>query len=444
MTDLVGTDLLARAPRVQALLERTAAAGLSLEGVWLVGGAVRDAIIGRPAGPDLDLAVEGAGIAFAHLLASATGGEVIAENAPFGTATVAAELGEAAGLVRIDVATCRTERYAEPGALPTVRPGASIADDLARRDVAINAIAIALFPDAQGVHAILDPHDGIGDLGERRLMRVLHDGSFADDPTRIFRVARYAGRLNFRVDEHTRSLAVDAVRTGALGTVSSERVRAELELVLREPAWDALTLLASWGVVERLDPRLEGAFRAPLLLRSLDEACGDDPDLNQRAWTLRLAALARPLGSDAAGWMGWLGFPGEVVGAVVDHIRVLEAAIDRGAQLRELPNSGLYVELGEVVDDSIALAALALDDDPELLARLVAFGDALRDTRLTVRGDDVMAAGVPAGPLVGRILGVLFLRSLDGELRGEADERAALAELVAEAQTLVTEESDAT
>jgi tRNA nucleotidyltransferase (CCA-adding enzyme) len=428
---LDGAAILERAPRVRALVSVAERAGLSLDGAWLVGGAVRDALLGRDAGPDIDLAVEGAGPAFAHLLASATGGEVIAEHA-FGTATVLCDL-EGHGTVRIDVASCRTERYAEPGALPTVRPGATIDQDLARRDVSVNAIAVALAADADGGHRVADPMDGIRDL-ELRVLRVLHDRSFEDDPTRIFRIARYGGRLGFRVDDDSRRLAIDAVAGGALGTVSAERVRTELELLLREPAWEALTLLASWGVIERLDPRLEAAFRPPLLLRSIDTACGDDTELNQRAWTLRLAALARPLGDDAGGWMGWLGFPANVVNVAVDHVRVLEAVLARRDELRAMPNSALYLELGEVVDDSIALAALMVgDDDQALLRRLMEFSDALRSTRLSVRGDDVVAEGVPRGPLVGRILGVLFLRALDGELPDEAAERQALAEVVAEA-----------
>jgi hypothetical protein len=141
--------------------------------------------------------------------------------------------------------------------------------------------------------------------------------------------------------------------------------------------------------------------------------------------------------------MGWLGFPGDVVNAALDHIRVLDAVIERGAELRAMPNSALYLELGEVVDDSIALAALLVgDEDQQLLRRLVEFGDALRGTRLTVRGDDVVDAGVPRGPLVGRILGVLFLRALDGELPDESAERAALAELVEEARATLPDDTE--
>ena len=438
-----GVELLERAPRVQSLLARARESQVDLRGVYVVGGAVRDAILGIDPGADIDLAVEGDGRAFGRELASALAGEVESEH-DFGTSTSFIPLrdGDDASVVRVDVASCRLESYDEPGALPSVQLGASIEHDLHRRDVTVNSIAVALEPDDDGVHRIVDPEGGRHDL-DARLLRVLHDGSFLDDPTRIFRVARYAGRLGFRVDEHTRALAMEGVVGGALGTVSAERVRTELRLALQEPAWDTLTLLSSWGVLERLEPRLEAAFRPPLLLRAIDEACGDDPDRNDRAWTLRLAALARPLGDDAAGWMSWLGFPADVVNGVADHVRVLDAVLGRADELRALPNSGLYLELGDVADDTLALVALAVaDTDPELVERLVAFATAAEHARLTVRGTDVIEAGVSAGPMVGRILGDLFLRTLDGELAGEADERRALAELVEQARRIADEGTD--
>lgn len=417
--------LLGRIAPVQRLIELCADASLALDGTYVVGGAVRDALLGIPAGRDIDLAVEGSGTTFAHLLASATGGDVVAEHA-FGTATVVAPIGDGGVAVRVDIASCRIETYREPGALPTVELGATIDDDLIRRDVRVNAIAIALAGDVDGVHRIVDPHDGVADVAGR-LLRVLHDASFQDDPTRIFRLARYAGRLGFRVDDATRELVLAAVEAGALATLSADRVRTELELVLREPAWESLTLLASWGITERLEPRLEQAFRPPLLLRTIDDACGADPELHDRVWPLRLAALARGLRDETAGWMRWLGFPADAIAAVSEHVHVLGVVLDDDGELATLANSQLYLRLGELTDDSFALAALAAGADPALPARLAEYRRAIREVRLTVRGDDVVAAGVPAGPAVGRILGDLFLRSLDGELAGEDDERAALA-----------------
>lgn len=431
-----GRELVARIPLLGLLLERANAAGLALDGVYLVGGAVRDAILAGDGLPtpvfDLDLAVEGAtGDTFAELLAAAIGGEVVAAHR-FGTATVLAPLVQGAAPIRIDVAACRSETYTEPGALPTVTLGASIADDLARRDFTANAIAVALAPDAQGNHTIVDPSNGMIDIFTR-VLRGLHDATFLDDPTRIMRLARYSGRLRFPVDPATRELAVAAVAAGALQTISADRMRQELELVLEEPAWDTLTLLAAWGVLDTLDPRLEESFRLPFLVMRIDEATNGDVDLNRRVWKMRLGALTVGLGDDVIGWLRWLGFPGDVIADVDGHVRLLRFLARIGDELLTLPNSDLYLELGEVTDDSFALAALAEDEQPRF-ARLDAYRVALRDTALTVRGDDVMAAGVH-GPAVGRILGTLFLRALDGELPTHDAERAALAELVAQASS---------
>ncbi|MCW2950574.1 MAG: Polynucleotide adenylyltransferase region [Thermoleophilia bacterium] len=427
-----GRELLARIPILQVVLDHAAAAGLALDHVWLVGGAVRDAILVGDGVPtpvfDLDLAVEGTDATFAHLLAAAVGGEVVAEHR-FGTATVLAPLVHGAAPLRIDIALCRTERYVEPGALPDVTIGATIHDDLARRDFTANAVAVSLAANESGVHEIVDPFNGMIDIFTR-LLRGIHDDTFHDDPTRITRLARYSGRLRFPVDPATRELAVAAVAAGAIGTISAERMRHELELILEEPAWDPLTLLAAWGVLDRLDPRLEASFRLPFLIMRIDEACEGDVDLNRRVWKMRLGALTAGLGDDVGGWLRWLGFPGDVVTEVDGHVRLLGFVQRAGDALLEIPNSTLYLELGEVIDDSFALAALAEDRQP-YVARLDAYRHALRDTALTVRGDDVIAAGVPVGPEVGRILGTLFLRALDGELPTRDAELTALAELVA-------------
>ena len=426
--------MLAGAPRVGALLELAQARDVPMDGVWVVGGVVRDALLGAEptgiGGADIDLVVAGDGRSFARRLASATDGDVVAEH-DFGTATVLVPLRQPFGVTRVDVASARTETYAAPGALPQVALGASVSQDAARRDVTVNAVAVALVAGSDGTHEVVDPCGGIADIAARRL-RVLHDRSFVDDPTRIFRVARYAGRLGFTVDTATRDLVLAAVQEGALATISAQRLRTELDLVLTEPAWASLTLLGSWGVLDQLEPRLDAIFHPPLLIRALDDACDGDPGLNVRAGTLRLAALALGLGDDVEQWLRWLGYDGAVVAEVLDHVHVLRAVLERGTELRSMRNSELYVELGEPREESIALVALAMaDDDVELVQRLVDFTQAARDARLTVRGDDVVAAGVPAGPRVGQILGALFLRTLDGELRSEDDERRALAELVA-------------
>lgn len=423
-----GEQMLASSPLAGALIARCREAGLSLQGIYLVGGAVRDAALGLPA-RDLDLAVEGDGLARAHLLAAALDGSVVAEHR-FGTAELVAGMPGVAGPVRIDVATCRAEAYPEPGALPTVQVGVAIETDLARRDFGINAIALSL-DDGEHAGRVVDPAGGLVDLDARRV-RVLHDDSFRDDPTRIVRAARYATRLAMLVDEATTAQAISAVRDGALGTVSADRLRAEIELVLTEPAWRTLRLLHTWGVLDQLDPRLAGALAEGGLLHGIDLACGMDRERHATARRLRLAVLAAQLEEEAAGWLAWMGFSAAARDEVLGHIAALTAVRSHPDALRDQPPSRLYPVLGELRDSTAALLLLAVaGTDPALAITLERFRQAVRDTRLHVRGDDVMALGMPAGRGVGEVLGELFLRALDGEFADEAAEREALGEAVA-------------
>jgi len=198
--------------------------------VYLVGGSVRDALLGLPSA-NLDLAVEGDGIELAKRL----GGELIRTHPQFGTAVI-----EIDGLV-IDVATARTESYPAPGALPEVEP-ASIEDDLARRDFTINAMAVPL----SGEPALIDPHGGLADL-EQGLLRVLHDRSFVDDPTRALRAARYAARLGLRLESGTEQL-LRAADLSTAGSYRLDRELARLDAELTAPR--ARELLEEWELAD--------------------------------------------------------------------------------------------------------------------------------------------------------------------------------------------------
>jgi tRNA nucleotidyltransferase/poly(A) polymerase len=225
---------------------------------------------------------------------------------------------------------------------------------------------------------------------------------------------------------------MQAIDDDALGTLSADRVRHELVLQLQEPSWNALTLLASWGILERLEPRLEGAFHPPLLLRTIDAACGHDLGRHRRAWSMRLAELVRYLGDDAGGWLQWLGFAGADIDLVLAHARMVDVVLREPDRLRSAAASELYLDLGEVRDESIAMALIATGDDESLQMALMRYRAAVASATLHVRGDDVLAAGIPAGRAVGEILGQLFLAKLDGKLPDEAAERAMLADLVKE------------
>lgn len=214
--DLSPDELLARLPHeLRALLAR--AATLADQGgtrLWLVGGVIRDVLLGLPPGRDIDLALEGDVAAIAPALAAALDGELVASHAAFGTAALLLD-----GFA-VDLARTRAEHYPRPAALPEVRP-ASIEVDLARRDFSINAIAVGLRPTGAG--PLLDPFDGRADL-RAGLLRLLHPLSLRDDPTRILRGLRLAARLGLQPEPASAAQIAEATERGYLGLLTPERV----------------------------------------------------------------------------------------------------------------------------------------------------------------------------------------------------------------------------
>jgi tRNA nucleotidyltransferase (CCA-adding enzyme) len=372
--DISPNRLRERADVLPAIAEVRAAAGALP--LFLVGGAVRDLILGLGR-VDLDIAVEVAPAdvaAFARRLDPAAG-----VHERFGTATA-----DVAGTT-VDLAATRTERYEQPGALPSVRP-ASLADDLARRDFTINAMALSL----TGEPRLVDPYGGLADLRAGRL-RALHERSFVDDPTRALRAARYASRLDLVLDPETES----ALRAADLATVSAERVEAELRRLAREPdPIRGLRLLFKWGLVEA-DVDLA---RAALEVR-------DRP-----GW-LELADAAAVLLAGGTVKAGRYRAPGAIGTA-----REL-AAVDSS-----LPPSELVAKArgrsGVELVVARALGATWLD-------RYVA---EWRAVRLEIDGRDLLNAGVPEGPGVGRGLAAALAAKLDGRVEGREQELAAALE----------------
>ncbi|MFA4991762.1 MAG: hypothetical protein WC569_04195 [Candidatus Omnitrophota bacterium] len=190
--------------------------------VYMVGGPVRDIFLKRP-NLDLDFVVEGDAIRFAGLFSSELKGRMDAYRA-FGTATIKFRDK------RVDVVTARKETYERPGAYPRVRPG-TIREDLFRRDFTINAMAVSVNSETFG--GLVDFYGGLRDL-KKGVIRVMHDKSFIDDPTRIFRAVRFSARLGFRIEPKTKILMREALSRGFLGEVNRGRVKKEIELFLRE------------------------------------------------------------------------------------------------------------------------------------------------------------------------------------------------------------------
>jgi tRNA nucleotidyltransferase (CCA-adding enzyme) len=363
-------------------------------GIELVGGAVRDLMLGgRPR--ELDVIVSSEVEQVARAFASRVEGEVTLHER-FGTATVRSPSACA------DFATIRAESYPAPGALPEVRPG-SPEEDLRRRDFTVNAIAVSLGGEHPG--QVRAAAGALEDLAARRL-RVLHELSFLDDPTRILRLYRYATRLSFEVDPHTAALAAAAMEVGALKTVSGQRIGAELRLAFAEPdPVRALAELDRLGVLSAWEPGV--SFDEHIVRTSLEvmPPDGSKPVLFAAALMLELANNLDQEDTEPVmrGFIYDLELPsGEgdrVFGAAVSAAFVTEAVVgaDTTAELLELTD-GAPVE-------SLALAAALRDmeDGPNSYGRIV-IEEWIRDQRhvtLQVTGDDLLAAGVPEGPEVG-------------------------------------------
>jgi tRNA nucleotidyltransferase (CCA-adding enzyme) len=400
------TDLRERIRRLPAM-ERLLPALAGLPPVYLVGGAVRDLLRGADA-VDLDLAVEGDARSVGRTLADRLGG-VVREHERFGTATV-----REPELV-FDLATTRTESYGEPGALPHVE-AATLDEDLRRRDFTINAMAVALFGDDLG--HLYDPYGGLADL-EAGIVRILHPDSFFDDPTRLLRAVRYETRLGFNMDEDSERAARVAVAEDALSTVSGARVRDELmDLLAEHEAPAAVERLRELGLDRALHPALEPD---PELVASASlgaAAIGTDRGIAS------LAALVAGDIERLDPWVAGLQLEARERDAVARAARVAPQIV-RELRAREHVPSELRDLLGDEPPEALALA-LALGAPSEPILR---WATDLSGVRLEIGGADLLAAGIPEGPAVGRALDETLRRKLDGLVQGRDDELRTALEL---------------
>ena len=375
-----------RLPPTAAVLERLD--DRTAPPVALVGGAVRDLLLGE-CPLDIDLVVEGPLGGVVELL----GGQR-RRHERFGTAQLVL-----AGR-RVDVAAARRERYAHPGALPTVAP-ATLATDLERRDFTVNALAVWLTGPRRG-ELVAVPR-ALDDLGAG-LLRILHPESFRDDPTRLLRLARYAARLALVVEPETLLLAAEALQTGALATVSGTRIGNELRLLAREAdPVGALAALRELGADRALDPQF-GLTDDAWAARALELLGGEG-----RRDVLVLALAVRRLEpSRAAALLERLAFAGEDRDMIVASAQALtELSVAMAAAPRP---SALAAAVTGRRAEAVALAG-ALGPAREASRWLAE----LRHIRPAVDGADLLAAGVPAGPAVGRGLEAARAAALDGE-----------------------------
>lgn len=388
------------------LLQAAAAAARDMGySLYIVGGFVRDLLIGQ-ANLDLDLVVEGDAMKLAHKLAATYGGRVHT-HARFGTAKWM--MGDEEEFA-LDFATARTEFYEYPTALPEVERS-SIKLDLHRRDFTINAMALCL--DRDRYAALLDPYGGEHDL-DRGLIRVLHNLSFIEDPTRILRAVRFEQRFGFQIESRSAQLIDDAREL--LGKVSGQRLRHELDLIFAEAEPErALARLQELGVLEKIQANLQADAWLTNKYAALRESHTPTPMLYLGVLAFRLrASEARTLSRRLKLSNG----ESEILVQTV-ALRMLERQLSA-------PNlsPSRVVELIERFDDA-ALAVFAIATDSATARAYVdQFRARWRGIHPTLTGADLKALGIPPGPRYRPILQSLRAQRLDGAITSRAEEEA--------------------
>jgi tRNA nucleotidyltransferase (CCA-adding enzyme) len=388
---------------------------------YLVGGFVRDLLLDHPdhAAADIDLVVEGDGIAFAQSLAKTIGADVVI-HVRFGTAVLCCRGG-----VRIDVATARSEQYASPAALPTVKPG-SIKEDLYRRDFTINSLALRL--DKERFAELVDYYGGQRDL-RHHLIRVLHPRSFVDDPTRIFRAIRFEQRYRFRLEKNTRGLLQQAVKSHVIRRLSSTRLRQELILLLseREPC-KSIARLADLHLLQFIHPGLGRSRHMPrtlkAFLKNVKQGVESGREMKAesiRTWLVYLAALCETLSASALRTMlKRLHF----ARPEADLLQLAHAKSDRLLQAlaRAIRPSQVYQVLSGFPDE-LLLFLLAKARRQEAKRQIRAFMTDYRHINPRLSGTGLKAMGLKPGPMFKRLLERLRTARLDGEVKTVAEER---------------------
>ena len=378
--------------------------------LYLVGGAVRDLLLGRST-EDLDLVVEGNAETLAAVIAKRMSGDVVARSQ---FATVKLKVWGST----LDMSTARNEWYARPGALPQIAHG-TMSEDLARRDFSINAMA---YPLHLGHGAdLLDPHGGLDDL-RRGLVRTLHDGSFTDDATRIMRAVRYEQRLGFTLEERTESLLRRDL--SMLDTISGERLRREVQLWMEEERQLGILARAdSLGVLAAIHPALAGAGVA-----ARETVTGEAGHASDAHVCLALLVLSVSL-TDGKTIIDRLRMPPGWATVVRDTVELRERL--SGLAEAAISNSRLYQCLSPYDDAAVQAWSLAASDG-RMREAFALYMDSLRHVRPSLNGRDLIALGVPQGPAVGAMLARLRSAKLEGAAEGRSQEtelvRAWLAE----------------
>jgi tRNA nucleotidyltransferase (CCA-adding enzyme) len=384
--------------------------------LYIVGGFVRDLLLGRP-GLDFDLVVEGDAIGLARTLAARQGGRVTVHTR-FKTAQWFPPPGPSIPEF-VDLISARAEYYKHPAALPTIRSG-TLGDDLHRRDFTLNTLALRLDGDHYG--ELIDERGGLEDL-QAGIVRALHPRSFEDDPTRLFRMVRYEVRYGFKIAPETLALVPRGLRQ--LSRLSAERVRHELDLILEEEkAASILKRLAKLGILAAVHPALEWNpttqkrfVEGLAAVQSLDHP----PTRRMLAWSLWLMDVPTP-GLD--GIEKRLHFDS----SLRDMLQASSALFAGVDSLAGKKTSQCVVALDKISRKAVEAVSLALPAGPARRT-LLSYLESWRGIKPKTTGHDLKKRGLPPGPEYKTLLRKLRAAWLDGEVKTVEQEIALLDKL---------------
>jgi tRNA nucleotidyltransferase (CCA-adding enzyme) len=410
---------------------------------YLVGGIVRDLFLGRP-NLDLDFVCLSEAKRWARVLGAAfkalrqVSSVKLTEHSKFGTVRLDLIFEQAGAQeqaeLHVDLATARIESYAQPGQLPDVVFPATLTQDLQRRDFTINTLA--LLPVAGGGLELVDVFGGLADL-KAGLLRILHPASFADDPTRLLRGIRFAARFGYTFEPHTAALFQQAVARHYLHTLSSDRIRHELILLLKEARPEiALHLLQKEGLLAEIAPALIWQEQEKVAEEQLKVFSG----------------VRRLLGANEVGWLDYLALwlhqqEPKLITTLLRQLRFSEAEIKVVLHLAQLwqterptlltqalSNSQLYNLLNPYDPAALKLFEVLLQLEADLAAsqQLQLYLTELVQRQPQLNGDYLRQAGLKPGPHFKAILNQLHAALLDGQIHTRSDEAAFLNQKIQE------------
>ena len=404
---------------------------------FLVGGLVRDLLLARR-NCDLDIMIEGEGMKFAKTLKERLGGTLV-EHSKFGTASLVQDwpdwLDEPLrknDKFKIDIATARKESYSKPAVLPSVE-FSSVEEDLYRRDFTINAMAININKEQFGT--FIDFFNGQRDL-KKRIIRALHDKSFIDDPTRIFRAVRFEQRLNFKIERHTGKLIKNAMRQEMFSETQNQRIRDELVLMMKEEFPEkAVARMRKLDELRFIDPDLvvSGSMRKMFadLRRHIEwyetsNANKQDLDI----WLMNFMLVSNNLTKEQIKTVTekfvFTRNESMKISFLKEHDKKIEKIL---SDKKDMLPSQIY-EILKPLPHEVALCFMAKMRSPLANKRIAAFFETYDKVELSITGDELLKEGLPPGPRYMEVLRSILYAKLNGNILDRNDEMALLKELI--------------